>query len=101
MAGWSDAGYCGTARLTIPTARDEAAARNVWGEWTSTDEFMMLCGRAGDAAEGKLPRSMTAHEMAGGDLFLYRRLLPADGLRIPAPGMEMATRRPIGGRGHF
>ena len=44
---------------------------------------------------------MTAHEVVGGDLFLYRRLLPADGLRVLAPGMDMASRRSIGGVGDF
>src|ERR1700682_930278 len=44
---------------------------------------------------------MTAHEVIGGDLFQYRRLLPADGLRILAPGMEMTTRRRIGRVGYF
>src|SRR5438094_779885 len=38
---------------------------------------------------------MTAREVVGGDLLLYRGLLPADGLRILAPGMEMTTRRGI------
>ena len=44
---------------------------------------------------------MTAHEVVGGNLFLYRRLFPADGLRITAPGMEMTTRRGIGRVGYF
>src|SRR4030081_2376248 len=44
---------------------------------------------------------MTAHEVVGGDLFQYRRLLPADGLRKLAPGMEMTTRRRIGRVGYF
>jgi len=44
---------------------------------------------------------MTAHEVVGGDLFLYRGLLSADGLRILAPGMEMTTRRGIGRVGYF
>src|SRR4029450_11331101 len=39
---------------------------------------------------------MTAHEVVGSDLFQYRRLLPADGLRVLAPRMEMTTRRRIG-----
>src|SRR6202521_280793 len=64
-------------------------------------QILILCGRAGDAAEGKLRRSMTAHEVVGGDLFLYRGLLSADGLRILAPGMEMTTRRGIGRVGYF
>src|SRR2546427_9821863 len=38
---------------------------------------------------------MTAHEVIGRDLLLYRGLLSADGLRILAPGMEMTTRRGI------
>src|SRR6058998_230999 len=38
---------------------------------------------------------MTAHEVVRGDLFLYRGLLSADGLRILAPGIEMTTRRGI------
>jgi hypothetical protein len=44
---------------------------------------------------------MTAHEVVGGNLFLYWRLLSADGLRVLAPGMEMATRRGIGRVGYF
>jgi hypothetical protein len=44
---------------------------------------------------------MTAHEVVGGNLFLYRRHFPADGLRITAPGMEITTRRGIGGVGYF
>jgi hypothetical protein len=44
---------------------------------------------------------MAAHEVVGGDLFLYWRLLPADGLRILATRMEMATRRGIGRVGYF
>src|ERR1700674_4816614 len=64
-------------------------------------QILILCGRAGDAAQRKLRRSMTAHEVVGGDLFLYRGLLPADGLSILAPGMEMTTRRGIGRVGYF
>src|SRR5712691_7794269 len=44
---------------------------------------------------------MTAHEVVGGDLFLYRGLHPADGLRILAPGMEMTTRRRVSRVGYF
>src|SRR5450631_3031164 len=44
---------------------------------------------------------MTAHEVVRGNLFLYWGLFPADGLRITAPGMEMTTRRGIGGVGYF
>ncbi len=44
---------------------------------------------------------MTADEVVGSDLFLHRGLLPADGLRILAPRMEMTTRRGIGGVGYF
>jgi hypothetical protein len=44
---------------------------------------------------------MTADEMVGRDLFQRRRLLPADGLRVLAPGMEMAARRRIGRVGDF
>jgi hypothetical protein len=39
---------------------------------------------------------MTAHEVIRSDLFLYRRLLPADGLRILAPGMEMVVGTDVG-----
>jgi hypothetical protein len=44
---------------------------------------------------------MTAHEVVGGNLFLNWRLFPADGLRITASGMEMTTRRGIGGVDYF
>jgi hypothetical protein len=44
---------------------------------------------------------MTAHEVVGGNLFLHRRLFPADGLSVPAPGVEMATRRRIGRVGNL
>jgi len=44
---------------------------------------------------------MTAHEVIGSDLFQYRGLHSADGLRILAPGMEMTTRRGIGRVGYF
>src|SRR5512143_157285 len=60
-----------------------------------------VVARAGDALEGQLRCAMTAHEVAGSDLFLYRRLLAADLLRILAAGMEMTARRRIGRVGHF
>src|SRR5438552_12539639 len=44
---------------------------------------------------------MTAHEVVGRDLFQYRGFLPANGLRILAPGMEMTTRRGIRRVGYF
>ena len=39
---------------------------------------------------------MTTHKMIRRNLFQHRRLLPAHGLRILAPRMEMTTRRRIG-----
>ena len=63
--------------------------------------MMTVVNRAGNALEGKLGRSMTAHEVVGGYLFLRRRLHSADGLRILAPGMEMTTRRWFGRIGYF
>ena len=61
----------------------------------------VLCSRAGDAPKRKLLRSMTADEVIRRDLFQHRRLLPADGLRILAPGMEMTARRGVGRVGYF
>ena len=44
---------------------------------------------------------MTANKVISGDLLQHRRLLSADGLRILAPGMEMATRWGVGRVGYF
>src|SRR6185369_7177473 len=60
-----------------------------------------LGSRGGNAPERKLPRSMTADEVIGRDLLQHRRLFPADGLRILAPGMEMTARRGVGRVGYF
>ena len=51
----------------------------------------VLCDCAGDAAKRKFLRSVTAHEVVGGDLFLHGRLFPAEGHRVLAAGMKMAT----------
>ena len=51
--------------------------------------------------QGKFLRSVTAHEVVGGDLFLCGRLFPAEGHRILAAGMKMATRRSVGRIGDF
>ena len=50
------------------------------------------CDSAVDAAQGKFSRPVTNHEVAGGRPLPVPAPFPADGLRVTAAGMKMATR---------